>query len=59
MSFFSFLNPSKNDEDEKKDKKKEVKEEEGEEAEKKIRKKPTISLNSKEESVDFSIHYNF
>jgi hypothetical protein len=57
MSFFSFLNPSKNDEDEKKDKKKEVKEEEGEEAEKKIRKKPTISLNSKEESVDFSIHY--
>lgn len=56
MSFFSFLNPLKNDEEDKKDKKKEakgVKEEE----EKKPHKKPTISLNSKEETVDFSVHY--
>jgi hypothetical protein len=59
MSFFSFLNPLKNDEEYKKDKKKEVKEAKGvkEEEEKKPHKKPTISLNSKDETVDFSIHY--
>jgi hypothetical protein len=65
MSFFSFLNPLKNDEEEKKDKKKEAKGVKEEKEEKEVKqekevkehKKPTISLNSKEETVDFSIHY--
>ena len=50
MNIFSFLNPSKNTETEQKDP-------EQKETDKKHRKKPTISLHSEDETVDFSVHY--
>jgi len=45
MNIFSFLNPSKNTDTEQKD------------TDKKHHKKPNISLHSKDETVDFSVHY--
>jgi len=53
MNIFSFLNPSKNTETEEKD----TKETKENETDKKHHKKPTISLHSKDETVDFSVHY--
>ena len=50
MNIFSFLNPSKNTDTEQKDT-------EQKDAGKKPHKKPSVSLHSKDETVDFSIHY--
>jgi hypothetical protein len=50
MNIFSFLNPSKNTDTAQKDM-------ENKDAGKKPHKKPSVSLHSKNETVDFSIHY--